>query len=91
MKKSIYTKKGIYLFLLLAFLAGGCRKEQGKKEQAQKAAPVPEILVNTPEEENVTYTYEYPAYLEAEQTVNLVARVSGFLEKILRDFCLQRG
>lgn len=83
MKKSIDTKKGIYLFLLLAFLAGGCRKEQGKKEQAQKATPVPEVLVNTPEEQNVTYTYEYPAYLEAEQTVNLVARVSGFLEKIL--------
>ncbi|WP_298614949.1 efflux RND transporter periplasmic adaptor subunit [uncultured Odoribacter sp.] len=76
-------KKGIFLFLLLSILTGGCRKGQEKKEQAQATAVVPEILVNTPEEQDVTYTYEYPAYLEAEQTVNLVARVSGFLEKIL--------
>lgn len=30
----------------------------------------------------MVYSYQYPAYLEAIQTVNLVARVSGFLEKI---------
>lgn len=44
--------------------------------------PVPEILVANPIQKDIIYTYEYPAYLEAVQTVNLVARVSGFLDKM---------
>lgn len=57
----------------------GCKNKQ---QTGEHAMPVPEILVHTPAIQDVTYTYEYPAYLEAEQTVNLVARVSGFLEQI---------
>lgn len=75
-------KKTVYFITILALFAGGCKKDHKTKEQAQETVPVPEVQVAHPEEANVTYAYEYPAYLEAEQTVNLVARVSGFLEKI---------
>lgn len=57
----------------------GCKKHKA----ATGAMPVPEIQVATPVVQEVTYTYEYPAYLQAEQTVNLVARISGFLEQVL--------
>lgn len=71
--------KAYILIVILFCLAAGCHHK--KEGQAQR--PVPEIAVNSPQTRNVIYSYEYPAYLEAEQTVNLVARVSGFLEKIL--------
>lgn len=68
--------------MLLFILLSGCHSKK-QKEATSQQRPVPEIAVNTPVSQDVVYTYEYPAYLEAEQTVNLVARVSGFLEKIL--------
>ena len=67
-------KKMIVLMIGLGVILGGCRKKE--KQEA------PEILVNRPAQHDVVYTYQYPAYLEAVQTVNLVARVSGFLEKM---------
>lgn len=70
----------LYFTLALALLVSGCKNRKQKSETGQM--PVPEVLVNTPARQNVVYEYEYPAYLEAMQTVNLVARVSGFLEKI---------
>lgn len=73
-------KKIVFLILGISILIGGCKKNR-KKEEA-RSMPTPEILVNTPVEKNITYTYEYPAYLQAIQTVNLVARVSGYLEKM---------
>ena len=38
------------------------------------------VAVDHPQLRTVVYTFEYPGYLQAEQTVNLVARVSGYLE-----------
>ncbi len=70
----------MFLMAGVIILAGGCRKKD--KEKATAAGQVAEILVNTPITRGITYTYEYPAYLEAIQTVNLVARVSGFLQKM---------
>ena len=70
----------MFLMAGVIILAGGCRKKD--KEKATAAGQVAEILVNTPITKGITYTYEYPAYLEAIQTVNLVARVSGFLQKM---------
>ena len=69
--------KNIWIFIFPVLLVAGCKKP------AHEAMPAPEIQVAVPLQQNITYTYEYPAYLEAEQTVNLVARVPGFLEKIL--------
>lgn len=73
-------KTTIYLILALSLLLGGCEKK--KQGQTNPMAHTPEVLVSTPTRDNLVYTYEYPAYLEAIQTVNLVARVSGFLEKM---------
>ena len=70
----------MFLMAGVIILAGGCRNKDNEKATA--AGQVAEILVNTPITKGITYTYEYPAYLEAIQTVNLVARVSGFLQKM---------
>lgn len=64
---------------MLAIAATGCKKHHSQAG----GMPTPEIAVAAPVQQDVTYTYEYPAYLQAEQTVNLVARVPGFLEQIL--------
>lgn len=71
-------KQLLYIALASIALFSGCKKHHS----GTPMMPVPEVLVNTPVRQSVTYSYEYPAYLEAVQTVNLVARVSGFLEKI---------
>lgn len=70
----------LYSIFILLVLLSGCKHK--KQSNPASDMPTPEILVATPTEQAVTYEYEYPAYLEAVQTVNLVARVSGFLEKI---------
>lgn len=72
-------KKVIILMIGLGVMLGGCRK---KKEDAAGGQTAPEVLVDRPARHDVVYAYQYPAYLEAVQTVNLVARVSGFLEKM---------
>lgn len=69
----------LYSICILLLLLSGCKH---KKQSQANTTPAPEIVVATPVRQDITYEYEYPAYLEAVQTVNLVARVSGFLEKI---------
>ncbi len=64
-------------FITISIIAGGCGKRK-----TQEAPPAPSIEVSNPTQRTVVYTFEYPGYLEAEQTVDLVARVSGFLEEI---------
>lgn len=73
-------RKAIVLMIGLGIMAGGCRKKE--KQETDRGQATPEVLVNRPAQHDVVYSYQYPAYLEAVQTVNLVARVSGFLEKI---------
>ena len=73
-------KKMIVLMIGLGVILGGCRKKE--KQEAASGQAAPEILVNRPAQHDVVYTYQYPAYLEAVQTVNLVARVSGFLDEL---------
>ena len=70
----------LYATFILLLLLSGCKHK--KQSNSANSMPTPEIAVATPERQEVIYEYEYPAYLEALQTVNLVARVSGFLEKI---------
>ena len=57
-------------------LLAGC----GKSKKQQETTPTPSVAVDHPQLRTVVYTFEYPGYLQAEQTVNLVARVSGYLE-----------
>lgn len=74
-------RKIIGLLAIVSLFLGACKDK--KKNVETQTMPEPEVAVSLPEQESVLYTYQYPAYLEAEQTVNLVARVSGYLEKIL--------
>lgn len=69
----------LYLLVFLALAGSSCQKVSKDKVSGM---PLPEILVNEPQVREVVYSYEYPAYLEAEQTVSLTARTSGFLESI---------
>lgn len=71
----------VYIILGMSLILGGCKKKK-QQEAAEASRPAPEVAVARPEVSDVIYTYQYPAYLEAVQTVNLVARVSGFLEKM---------
>lgn len=75
--------KAYLLILLLTLLClSGCKnKKHDNPAESQKQHPQ-EVLVARPLQQEVIYSYQYPAYLEAIQTVNLVARVSGFLEKM---------
>lgn len=75
-----FMKTGIYLIAGLILLSGGCQKKSRTGEGVPRQAP--EVLVANPIRQDVVYTYQYPAYLQATQTVNLVARVAGFLEKM---------
>lgn len=74
-------KTHIFIIILVILCISGCKKKK-QQEAAEAARPAPEVAVARPEVSDVIYTYQYPAYLEAVQTVNLVARVSGFLEKM---------
>ena len=57
-------------------LFAGCSKSKKQQETPQ----APSVAVDHPQLRTVIYTFEYPGYLQAEQTVHLVARVSGYLE-----------
>jgi len=57
-------------------LFAGC----SKSKKQQETTPAPKVAVDHPLLRTVIYTFEYPGYLQAEQTVNLMARVSGYLE-----------
>lgn len=73
-------KRLIYLMLFLSLSLTGCKKK--KTETSGQSLRVPQVAVARPLQQDIVYTYQYPAYLEAIQTVNLVARISGFLEKM---------
>ncbi|MGL4229613.1 MAG: efflux RND transporter periplasmic adaptor subunit [Tannerellaceae bacterium] len=57
----------------------GC--SNSKKEHTQEMPPL-EITVANPVVQDITLTKDYPGYLTAFKTVNLVARVNGTLQRI---------
>lgn len=65
--------------LLLVSLAGGC-KPPARNEFAPP--PPQEVLVQTPTPRQVTRYLQYTGITEASETVELRARVQGFLEKV---------
>ena len=65
-----YSLTGLAILLLTA-----C-KEKSHPEKTQ----APSISVAAPIIKDITLTKDYPGYLSSEQTVNLVARVNGFLK-----------
>lgn len=68
---------GVGMFFLL--VAGAC----GKKEPPKAALPPQEVTAMTVTLKTVPETFEFVAQAESSHQVEIVARVSGFLEKIL--------
>jgi len=69
--------------LLLAFASlflSGCKK--GADANAYAAPPPPEVVVARPVEREVTKYLTYTGTVEASETVELRARVQGFLEEV---------
>lgn len=65
-----YSLTAVSVLLLAA-----CKEKTRPVEQQ-----VPAISVSTPEIRDITLTKEYPGYLSSELKVDLVARVSGYLQ-----------
>jgi membrane fusion protein (multidrug efflux system) len=61
----------------IAALAAGCSKEAPPPQR-----PVPEVTVITVTPKDIPYVPSFVAQTESSQQVNIVARVSGFLDKI---------
>ena len=66
--------------ITLAALIAGCSKEEPKPQQQQR--PAPEVVVQTVAPRDIPFTPTFVAQTESSQQVNIVARVSGFLDKI---------
>lgn len=64
--------------VVIAALTAGCSKEAPKPPQR----PVPEVTVISVETRDIPYVPNFVAQTESSQQVNIVARVSGFLNKI---------
>jgi membrane fusion protein, multidrug efflux system len=58
-------------------LAAGCSKETPPPQR-----PVPEVTVVTVQPQNIPFTPNFVAQTESSRQVNIVARVSGYLDKI---------
>jgi RND family efflux transporter MFP subunit len=68
------------LFLLASIAAVGC---EGKDEKnAYAPPPPPEVIVANPEQRDVTTYKKFTGLVEASESVDLRARVQGFLDKM---------
>jgi len=65
--------------LMLALLAAGCSREAAEAE-AQR--PAPQVRVQTVQPRDIPFTLSFVAQTESSRQVNIVARVSGFLDQI---------
>ena len=63
--------------IVVLVLAGGCEKEAPKAER-----PAPEVSVLEVRPQTIPYTPTFVAQTESSRQVDIVARVSGFLDKI---------
>lgn len=79
MKKIAYNPFPLFLLVCCGISMTACKKDK-KSVAASVALP---IEVAMPEVRDVTLTEEYPGYLQAFNTVNLVARVPGALQQVL--------
>jgi membrane fusion protein, multidrug efflux system len=68
------------MLALIGALLAGCKK--GQDANVYAPPPPPEVIVATPQEREVVQYLTYSGVLEASETVELRARIQGFLEKI---------
>jgi membrane fusion protein (multidrug efflux system) len=69
--------RSIARFAAAALLAAGCSKEAPPPQR-----PVPQVTVVTVQPQNIPYTPSFVAQTESSRQVNIVARVSGYLDRI---------
>jgi len=68
--------KKSFILILVSLLAVAC------KETPKASLPLQKITVAHPVQRDIVYNFEYPGYLQSEQTVDLIARVQGYLQDI---------
>lgn len=73
--------KLLYYFLGISLLAAISGCQNNKTGAAPPPRPAPAVTVAPVIQEEVTKTYELVGRISAQKTVNLVARVQGYLEK----------
>ncbi|MDO5395162.1 MAG: efflux RND transporter periplasmic adaptor subunit [Bacteroidales bacterium] len=78
--RHIHTVETISVLAITALMLGGCHKSDKKTETEPQEVDVAEVAVDT-----VTIHTEYPGYLIANNEVELVARVDGYLTGKLYD------
>ncbi len=72
--------KKVSLLVALAVALG--TTSCGSKKNTFQGSEAPQIAVANPATRDLQYHVEYPGYLQSKQKVEIVARVSGYLEKI---------
>lgn len=77
MTLSIYARGGLIGFIVAGAALGGCSKQTPQSEP-----PPPEVTVVTVEPQDIPYTPNFVAQTESSRRVNIVARVSSFLDQI---------
>ncbi len=81
--KQIYTPlMGTLLLFFLTVYPGITGFDQAVAAPVSKGGPLPTVTVVTVTEQEINPLTEYVGHVEAIQTVDLQARISGFLEKI---------
>jgi len=75
---AVAFRRPIVALIALAAIVAACSKEAPPQQQR----PAPEVVVLTVAPRDVPYTPTFVAQTESSQQVNIVARVSGFLDKI---------
>jgi membrane fusion protein (multidrug efflux system) len=71
-------RKSLAALCLAAWLAGGC----GEKEAPPPQRPAPQVTIVTVQPQTVPYFATFVAQTESSRQVDIVARVSGYLDKI---------
>jgi membrane fusion protein (multidrug efflux system) len=77
MKTVTTSLPSLTLLALAAFLAAACSKETAAPQR-----PAPEVVVLAVQPKTIPYVSTFVAQTESSRQVNIVARVSGFLDKI---------
>src|ERR1700745_567996 len=73
------TRAALFTFVTVAVgILGGCDNRQASKA----APPPPSVTVSQPVQKSITEWDEYPGRFEALATVDVRARVSGFIDSI---------
>jgi membrane fusion protein (multidrug efflux system) len=74
---AVALSRSTLVFVALAAFAAGCSKEAPPPQR-----PVPEVTVIAVQPQTIPYSTNFVAQTESSRQVNIVARVSGFLDKI---------